>query len=278
MDIDFPPVKKHIKDLVKINIQPEKEHAEFLTREEYYSVFPEPIPAQKNLPGWFERLDIFDSYENGERNQNKTTAKACAPLLEGMTTGWILRTPVDLYFKTQGKQLQIDVPDNDFDFDPVFIHDEYVWGGNENLPEEFSGMIQFGTPWIISVPEGYSIWQLPLLNRWEYEAQKYFYPFSGIRDVDTRFAYINQTCFLNAGDDMNYRMKSGTPISQFVIINRNAFINTATVRPTTEKEELKYQRTGVDKQRNGHRYREDMWHPIPSPRNIHKDQNGCPFK
>ncbi len=277
MNIDFPPVKEHIKNLVKINAQPNITNAEFLTHEEYYSVFPEPIPAQKNLPRWFERLDMFELNENNEKRQNKTTAKACAPLLEGMTAGWILRTPVDIYFETHGKQIEIDFPEG-FDFNPVFIHGDYVWGGNENLPEEFSGMIQFGFPWIISVPEGYSIWQLPLLNRWEYEAQKYFYPFSGIRDVDTRFAYINQTCFLKPGDDMNYRMKSGTPISQFVIIDRNAFINTATVRPTTEKEELKYQRTGVDKQRNGHRYREDMWHPIPSPRNIHKDQNGCPFK
>jgi hypothetical protein len=278
MNIDFPPVKEHIKNLIKIDAQPNITHAEFLTREEYYSVFPEPIPAQKNLPGWFERLNMFDLDENGKKYQNKTTAKACAPLLEGMTTGWILRTPVDLYFETHNGQLGVDVPDNSFDFDPVFIHDEYVWGGNKNLPGDFSGMIQFGTPWIISVPNGYSIWQLPLLNRWEYEAQKYFYPFSGIRDVDARFNYINQTCFLKPGDSMNYRMKSGTPISQFVIIDRNSFINTATVRPTTEEENLKYLRNGVDKLRNGHRYREEVWHPIPSPRNIHKDQNGCPFK
>jgi len=278
MTIDFSPVAKNIKRLIKIDAQPTTNDAEFLTTEENYSVFPEPIPAQKDLPDWFETLDMFPRDENGKRIKHAATAKACAPLLEGMTTGWIIRTPVDLYFKTQNEQLEIDVPDNDFDFNPIHIHEESVWGGEKNLPGGFSGMIQFGTPWIISVPEGYSIWQLPLLNRWEYESQKYFYPFSGIRDVDSRFAYINQTCFLRPGDDMNYRMKSGTPISQFVIINRDSFLNTANVRPMTEEEHLKYRRTVIDKQRNGHRYREDMWNPIPSPRNIHTTDKECPFK
>jgi len=278
MNIDFPPVKKHIKNLVKIDTQPNTKHAEFLTHEENYSVIPEPIPSQKDLPGWFETLDMFPKDEEGNKIKHASTAKACAPLLEGMTTGWILRTPVDLYFKTKNGRLQIDVPDNSFDFSPISVHEDFVFGGQNNLPEKFSAMIQFGTPWIISVPKGYSIWQLPLLNRWEYESYEYFYPFSGIRDVDTRFAYINQTCFLKTEKNMNYRMKSGTPISQFVIINRDSFINTATVRPKTNEENLKHRRSGVDKERNGHRYREEMWYPIPSPRNIYKDQNYCPFK
>jgi len=278
MSIDFPPVKKHVKNLIKIDTQPNTKHAEFLTTEEDYSVIPEPIPAQKDLPDWFSNLNLYQQDKSGERIVNHTTARACAPLLEGMTTGWILRTPIDIFFTEENGKINIDYPTNTLDFNPIHIHEDYVWGGKENIPDKFSGLIQFGTPWIISVPKGYSILQLPLLNRWEYEAYKYFYPFTGIRDVDTRFSYINQTCFFKAGENMNYRMKAGTPISQFVIIERNSFINTANVRPMTDKEELKLRRTDVDKQRNGHRYREEMWHPIPSPRNIYKDQNGCPFK
>jgi len=275
MIIDFPPVKKKIKDLVKIKTQPTHDAAEFLTHEENYSVIPEPLPAQKSLPSWYSNLNIYNSENNLEL---QPTARSCAPLLEGMTTGWILRTPIDLYFTSRGDNIQIDFPDNAFDFPPVHIHDENVWGGQDNIPDKFSGLIQFGTPWIISVPKGFSIWQLPLLNRWEYESYKYFYPFSGIRDVDTRFSYINQTCFFKPEKDMNYRMKAGTPISQFVIIDRNSFINTASVRPMTKEENLKHKRSIKDKMRNGHRYREEMWNPIPSPRNIHKPKNECPFK
>jgi len=272
------PSVKQVKNLVKTDVQPDVEHAEFLTKESYYSVFPEPTPSSKDLPSWYRNLDMYQKRDNGDKIKHMTTARACAPLLEGMTNGWLLTTPVDISFYKKGEHIEVDFgPRGELDFNPVDAQDSEEFGGEKNIPEQFDTIIQFQTPWVISVPDGYSLFQLPLLNRWEYKAYDFFYPFSGMRDVDSLFSTVNSTGFLQLDNGDNIRIEAGTPISQFLIIDRSSFISTASSRPMNEDEKLDYDRAAHGKLRNSSRYREEIWNPIPSSRNVNRNSASCPF-
>ena len=48
-----------------------------------------PIPCKLNIPEWFKKL---------EHTVDDKTIKGCIPFLDTLTTGYLLKTPLELYF------------------------------------------------------------------------------------------------------------------------------------------------------------------------------------
>lgn len=277
-------IKTNLSERIKNNLSfvTGCEEASFYTKDEYKDVFPEPIPAHKELPDWYESLNIHPKDESGNKMKNLTTAKGCMPLFEGMSVGWIIKLPVDIFIRKTPNGIEIDSRKDEFDFTTIKFHQEYEFGGLSNIPLENTTIAQFGTPWIIDVPKGYSVWQLPLLNRWEYDVFNNFHTFSGIYDADKRFNYLNQITFASLENIDELRLKSGMPLSQFVIINRDAFINEASIKSMNKSKELKLKKDINEKNKNPHRYKEKLWDPIKSTINRYvysdkKNNTECPF-
>ena len=49
-----------------------------------------PVPVKLNIPDWYKDL---------EHSVTSRTVKGCIPFLDSLTTGYILKTPVELYLK-----------------------------------------------------------------------------------------------------------------------------------------------------------------------------------
>lgn len=70
-------------------------------------LFPEPVPAFKEIPLWFKKILPF--YENNDTpidGVQRLTVKRCTAFLDMLSSGYIIKTPFDIYIDTtEGKQI-----------------------------------------------------------------------------------------------------------------------------------------------------------------------------
>ena len=57
-----------------------------------------PETANKFIPEWFKELPVSVDYLGREKGYLSLTIKACMPFLDAIKTGYILKSPVDIYF------------------------------------------------------------------------------------------------------------------------------------------------------------------------------------
>ena len=162
-----------------------------------------PIPTKLNIPDWFKELKY--SIDN-------KTIKGCIPFLETLTSGYILKMPIDYHIvhKTninyQGK--------NDFHSTNQLGNKCPFNQKNKNLP--FHKVLN---PWVIETPPGYSCLFLPPLNN----ADDRFSIIPGIVDTDTFENEINFPFIVN-GDKypiLESTIKVGTPYVQVIPFKRD---------------------------------------------------------
>jgi hypothetical protein len=197
---------------------------EFISHREYARSKQEvPIPIRLNVPKWYRELS---------NRINDPTIKACMPFLDTLTTGYLLKTPQDLYLHhnkdmpdgtkgtfqrwgLKGKEmwcenLQLNLNTHERD-----IHSPHQLKGspqetkNKRLP-----FLKFLNPWIIKTPPGYSCLFVPPLNN----ADDRFSIIPGIVDTDTFTSEINFPFVVN-GDkypELETIIKRGTPFVQVI--------------------------------------------------------------
>ena len=76
------------------------------------NVFPAPEPAAKNIPTWYKKLESF--YDNNTTPVNghqQITVKRCVAFLDMLSSGYIIKTPFDIYIDTTGDTPQFDIPE-----------------------------------------------------------------------------------------------------------------------------------------------------------------------
>jgi hypothetical protein len=178
-----------------------------------------PTPASKFIPEWYKNTK---SYMNDEKKPigdgtTAATIKRCMPVLDAISSGYIIKLPVDIYVSLKdmggGKKEQIFEWSalNFIGFHPIEQAPEHPLANSYPYPK-------FINPWSIQTPKGYSTLFIQPLHR-----ESVFTILTGIVDTDT---YIFPTNFPFVMNDPNFEgyIKEGTPIAQVIPIKRDKWI------------------------------------------------------
>tara|TARA_R100000951_G_scaffold92427_1_gene80865 strand:+ start:564 stop:1313 length:750 start_codon:yes stop_codon:yes gene_type:complete len=187
-----------------------------------------PVPTKTNIPEWFKKL------EHSATNQ---TIKGCIPFLETLTSGYLLKMPIDYLIehnvdfkdKKQTGFMTGIYPDNNLSnkininyTDRPSSHPIKQLGGsplvdkNKKLP--FHKILN---PWQIETPPGYSTLFVPPLNN----SDDRFSIVPGIVDTDSfvNTHEINFPIVINGDkyETLCSTIKRGTPYVQLIPFKRD---------------------------------------------------------
>lgn len=84
----------------------------FIPKNEFVNEYaPKPEPMSKNLPTWWRKSQ---AYVGGERQvvqgMYNETIKKCPGILDIITTGYVLKTPCDVFIDATGDRVEFQVP------------------------------------------------------------------------------------------------------------------------------------------------------------------------
>ena len=205
---------------------------EFLVSKEYLSfakkdkrLLPEPIKF--NIPDWFKDL------KHGVRDR---TVKGCFPFLDAITSGYLLKMPVDYYFEhnvlDEGKRTTTyssSLSDyklhifNDINLNKNIFEKHLTKQLGERCPLVHKNLDlnihKILNPWTIKTPPGYSCLFVPPLNN----TDDRFSIISGIVDTDKFENEINFPFIIN-GDKypaLKTTLLLGTPYVQVIPFKRD---------------------------------------------------------
>jgi hypothetical protein len=186
---------------------------------EHMSSFP--APTRKYIPEWYKRMPLFmgGGRKGGKlewlgTKGNNATIKACIPVFDIMTSGYIMPLPMDVLvvrdasgaakfsWREGGSSPLITEHDRDQIPDQM-VPDEY-----ERTPYKFSNYFH------VETPAGYSLLFTHPLNRMDLP----FHMISGLVDTDDYTAGINFPFFLKKG--FEGLIQAGTPMVQIMPIKR----------------------------------------------------------
>ena len=176
----------------------------------------QPMPASKFIPEWYKNTK---SYANGKNNtedgpKTEVTIKRCIPVLDSLTSGYIITCPADIYVslknESDGKKAQY------FDWSAcnlISFHPIIQALGHPSVkPHAYP---KFNNPWSIKTPKGYSSLFVQPFHR-----ESVFTILPGIVDTDIYTAPVNFPFVINDPDFEGY-IKQGTPIAQVIPIKRD---------------------------------------------------------
>jgi hypothetical protein len=224
-----------------------KPKTRFTTEPALYDIIPKPIPARHMLPDWFKKLAPFT--EKDDTKWLNRTIKRCPPVLDALSTGYILTTPaeIELIISDEGDLVEWRC---DFIRPVIEAHHETQITGNPNLPKP---PLKFLNYWAIETPKGWSTLFVNPLNR----DNSIIDAMSGIVETDKYFEYINFPSFLRV-KGKTITIPRNYPIVQAIPFKRG-MDKRATIEPMGV-EDLK--RLGHTRDRRSSQpslYRETMW-------------------
>lgn len=188
-----------------------------------YRNLADPKSAKLFIPDWYKKAEVTYKDPMGITQQG---LKTCIPYLDGLTSGYMLSTPVDIYvnqkenslghlFNNSGDNLEIRWDG------PGFLQDfvnERPKGSGYTMPRpagHYPNHLVWKGYWSIKTPRGYSLLFTHPLNRHDLP----FTTLSGIVDSDKFFAPGNIPFFMKK--DFSGVIPKGTPIVQLIPIKRN---------------------------------------------------------
>lgn len=176
-----------------------------------------PSPAKDHLTEEYKRLPYkinktFLSLQPNLKNTN-LTAKACIPMFDAFTTGYMVTLPCDITFTNNleyNHRMFWEV-----DWTVITTHGS-VQIGDMKYPYGYEmDPYKFETKWGIKTPPGYSILITHPLNRFDLP----FITMSGVVDSDSyNILPVNLPFFLR--DKFEGVLEKGTPIAQIIPIKR----------------------------------------------------------
>jgi len=198
---------------------------QFTTHKDYLKIkedYPEPIKL--NIPDWFKDI---------EHKQKLKTVKGCIPFLETLTTGYVLKIPLDIdvrfnYKNKNGERVtEFTVNDNlyNFNLNSNKIHEYHPTDQFKNSPIEKNNLnypvYKIMNPWIIKTPPGYSCLFVSPLNN----GDDRFSIIPGIVHTDKFKDYINFPITINSDKHPSFNsvIKRGTPYVQIIPFKRESW-------------------------------------------------------
>jgi hypothetical protein len=221
-----------------------------------------PKPIKLNIPEWYKKL---------QHSATKLTIKGCVPVMDSLTTGYVLSLPQDILLKNnvlednkiisrmipsiQDKLKTINLNINTEEVDQTHNR-EQVEGSPINKKNLQFPIQKLLNPWTIKTPPGYSCLFVPPLNN----EDDRFSIIPAIVNTDTFSLPINFPFVMN-GDKypvLDTVIKRGTPYVQIIPFKRDNWKMkiTGTKENETNKEEVHFLQHTLDIL---HRYRTKWW-------------------
>lgn len=171
-----------------------------------------PKPAKHLLPNWYKDTE---SYLGGQKRIHKTklpqTIKRCIPVLDALTTGYIISTWTDIYVQQIDNDVLFMPKGNSLEFGlhPIEQASKHPQSNGQNISK-------FNNPWSIKTPKGYScLFTEPLHN-----PNPYFTALDGIVDTDI-YTYPVNFPFILKDASFDGLIPAGTPIVQIIPFKRD---------------------------------------------------------
>jgi hypothetical protein len=191
-----------------INFYPQKEF--------YDGIFDNPIPAKDEIPEWYKKQNRYTGGEkilSPEKGTYNTTIKACMPVFDLISAGYIIKTPADVMVTIN----QDGTPNFSWainDYTCIESHGPMQYD-SFNIPKEFHPIgYKFINSWITQTPKGYSsIFMSPVLRD-----DLPFQCLPAIVDTDNHPTPVNFPFFLRK--DFEGLIPAGTPMIQIIPFKR----------------------------------------------------------
>lgn len=129
----------------------------FIPKNEYVTEYaPKPEPMSKNLPVWWRKSQPYVGGEkkvvNGQYNE---TVKKCPGILDLLTTGYMLKTPCDIYIDATGEKVEFQVQELHRQSISMHTRDQVEsWDFDREL--FMDDIFRIHPMWVVSTPKGYS--------------------------------------------------------------------------------------------------------------------------
>ena len=188
-----------------------------------------PEPIKVNIPKWFKDLKTHPTFK---------TIKGCVPFLDTLTSGYLLKMPIDYHLSFNEETLRNNKLEKytsltTVDFESSLKLKMNIGKTEPHLTEQLSDQCPFPhknkgysfqkilNPWTIKTPPGYSCLFLPPLNN----TDDRFSIISGIVDTDSFKTEINFPIILNGDkyEKMDTIIKEGTPYVQVIPFKRDSW-------------------------------------------------------
>lgn len=183
----------------------------------YFENSLKPEPASQNIPDWWRNIPKYAS----ETDINAVTVKACAPTLDTLTTGYLIKSWKDIYVKKNSDGTQEVTWDTNTTLEDEF-HSKILVPWEEEqvssfqIPNGFSStVLKFRHGWIIKTPPGWSTLFVHPIGYQNLPLRS----ISGFVDTDILKTDIN--CPFVIKSDFEGIIPKGTPISQLIPIKRD---------------------------------------------------------
>lgn len=171
-----------------------------------FEVCEHPEPGSKSLPEWFRKMKPYEGHNLSVQNKKSSaTAKKCTPMLDAMSSGYVVKLWADVVVKWED-----DNPYINWRVD----HDVFALHGNNSRevppPVGYHNTVfKFLTWFRVKLPAGYSMIVQPPANRNPL-------PFMAIPGIIDSGVSIDTNVPIWISKDANGVIESGTPIAQFI--------------------------------------------------------------
>jgi hypothetical protein len=185
-------------------------------------IMDEPRPSGKFIPEWYKKMSTYITdkpiCKMHDAKQSNLTVKACIPVLDAMTAGYMVTLNSDIIVTRDPSyphRILWDVS-----WAVVSEHSEKQYSemiapaGYERDPYKWEGFFA------IQTPPGYSCYFTHPTNRFDLP----FITLTGIVDTDNYKLPVNFPFFLK--DDFEGIIPKGTPIAQVIPIKREEWTST----------------------------------------------------
>lgn len=182
-----------------------------------------PRPVKDLLPEWWRTLSAtWGEAESALDRRRLQTVKRCVPMLDMMTSGYMLVTPTDLHISEREGGTYHEWPDDEI----VQIHATNQLGEHPSAHGR-SGVPKWLNPWAIVTPKGYSCLFITPAHH-----PVPFRIFEGIVDTDRYNDAV--TLPFTTAEGFSGTIPAGTPMAQVIPFRRDQFTHRLTTddRPT----------------------------------------------
>lgn len=174
-----------------------------------------PKPASRIIPEWYKKTKPYfgnsKKQELDENFQPLETIKKCIPVLDVLSTGYIIPTYCDLWVRKNenGEIVYATSGEVNILFHPVIQAPYHPKMNHHPYPK-------WNNPWAIETPKGYSSLFIPPVHG----GNKYFSIIEGVVDTDI---YPSPVLFPFVLNDVNFEglIPAGTPMVQVIPIKRD---------------------------------------------------------
>jgi hypothetical protein len=177
--------------------------------------YPGIIPAKKTIPEWYRKIPSYLKPRPGIKDFGRdiSTVKKCIPFYEGLTLGYMLTLPFDIFIESNKEFVRVDwhvKTDGSVEIE----HPERIPGFF--IPEEYcESLIRINLFPSIKTPKGNSILVTHPINRTDLP----FYTLGAVMDSDYEGMSLGLTILIKK--DFNGILEKGTPIAQVIPFQRD---------------------------------------------------------